>query len=407
MKNFIVKTKKINIENFCAIIFIVTVLLNNSYFFQIQEVYYGMIIFLWIVLMLKSIPEKIFLSKMMWFYLFCYLSILINDIPVHYNSYSKLSIFIISSSLLGPFLKTTSLKRFRLAIFNKRMLVNLWICSFSFIFKVVGLHNGYVYNEAVDNFRPDFAGLYNHSMVLGPMSGIGILFCIYKYYDKFLIKDRLFYIICLFLCLMSLSNTGSRSAIVGLLAGFIFLIYKIKRGSLSKVFVICFVVISLLILTFPLYKDSTSFLFEKFSDYKNQDASLTRSRNDLWMNRINEFRDHPLFGVGFGSARYGDNDLDGNFEPGSSWLVILSTTGTFGLLFFFLGYFYFFLRKLRGFSLSKKDYFVLSICLHLSFYMIFEGVVLSAGTLMYCVIWLVFGWCMLIDFPKKSMNLSK
>jgi O-antigen ligase len=294
------------------------------------------------------------------------------------------------TTLLGAGLYSAKLSLFRHKVFIYLNNFNIVVCSLSFILWSLGIHNGQQFDEVYNQLRPDFAGLYNHSMTLGPMSAIAVLYGIYIF-DRD--KGNFFCIVvCLLtiLCFLSCVKSGSRSALLGLIISVPFFYFKISKGKVFKLFLFIALLIIILVIAFPLYEAYTEQLFGKFSNSENE-GSITASRDIKWKARIDEFIDSPIFGVGYANSTHEKIGKDGQIEPGSSWLAILSMTGISGFLIFIIYYLKSFVLKIKYFNLTKVQYFKMSVVLLLSIYMVFEGVIMLAGTLMSAMIWLSLG----------------
>lgn len=374
-----------------ALLFTILIVVNNSFFISIQPIYYGSLVFLWIVVVLKQLLlKKVKFSFFILFYLCCLLSIIVNDIPSEVQVYSRFLIFFILTTLLGPFFYSSDLAGFRCLIYKNINNVNIVICALSFLLWITGIHQGQMMNLKYNVLRPDFAGLYNHSMVLGPMSGIAILYCFYLFYTESNRKKKIFLVVLIMLCFLSCLKAGSRNAILGLAISLPFIYYKFNGDKISKLFLFIVGVIIILILTFPLYESSLVSIIGKF-EYGESQGSALASRDSKWTARLQEFKDSPLFGVGYANVTHERVGEQGQVEPGSSWLSILSMTGLFGFVVFIINYLKIFVFKIKLKGESKYFYLILSQAFFLSIYMVFEGVIMFAGTFMSAFIWLTFG----------------
>lgn len=377
--------------NILVFLFVIILIINNWFFFTIPSIYYAILIIYWILYIpVDLLGFKVTINFFLLFYFACICSLLVNEIPERVEANYRFTIFAVMTSLLGPFISSVRLDKFRITAFNYINIINLILCSLSFLLLVIGLHQGQKMDDRYGVLRSDFAGLYGHSMVLGPMAAIGVLYSYYIYRGITNNKKKVFIIIILILCFLACLKAGSRTSVLGLTVALPFLYYKFNDNKLSKLFMFICGVLFILLLAFPLYEAYITRLLEKF-DYSSDQGSVTISRDSKWLARISEFLDSPFFGVGYANVTHEPIGENGNIEPGSSWLSILSMTGLFGFLIFLYCYFKIFASKIMVNNKSDYYYLLLSVVLLLSIYMIFEGVIMVAGTLLSAFIWLSFG----------------
>lgn len=383
--------KKKKLVKYFALVYAVILIINSSFFINVPVVYYTSSLLFAIGIFIINGSKKKINVLMFFFYLACIFSIIVNDIQKEFDAINRFISFFFITFLLGPFISSSIFRYFRLKLFLYLSHINIYVCSLSYVFLVSGLHEGRKMNELYGELRPDFAGLYNHSMLLGPFSGFSVLSCIYF----FTTTKKKYYLILAFLSFMSLIVSGSRSALLGFILALFYFIYKINKGQLIKFYKTAMILLLILLLSFPFWAIYLESIIGKFS-YGQESGSVTASRDDLWIGRINEFIDNPLFGYGFSRIYISDSNLifnlRGNIEPGSSWLAILSMTGIFGFFSFALLYFKMVHKSLfEGKIYSNIHYLIFSLLISNAMYMIFEGSILSSGTLMFCFLWLVLG----------------
>ena len=74
-------------------------------------------------------------------------------------------------------------------------------------------------------------------------------------------------------------------------------------------------------------------MIDKFVYIREVGIGILDSRSNLWDDRLREFTNYPIFGVGFAEIDIiHDNNYtkDGVIELGSSWLGLLSMLGIVG-----------------------------------------------------------------------------
>ena len=143
--------------------------------------------------------------------------------------------------------------------------------------------------------------------------------------------------------------------------------------------------------TYPLWMNNLSYVISK-NNGQTTEISYN-SREYKWDNRIAEFKESPMFGVGFAAvSTEADGEYDatsGVVEPGSSWLAIFSMTGLVGAIIV-IGII---LSAFIGIWRSKTPIAPL-ICGLLSFFfinMIAEGFIFSGGSFLCLMFWLYIG----------------
>lgn len=389
-KTIIFSNRGSGVNKFFAIILCISLYLNGNFFIKTPYVMYATSFFLlmfYTFFILKDSKLKYFSSSTCFFYFACVLSLLANKIDPIFDAYNRLFLFIILTLLVGPLVVSNRLKEFRFLLFFYVMEINVILSGFSSILSLLGIHSGNAYDYINNQYRPDFAGLYNHSMTLGPMSGIAFLYCLNKYFEDN--RFKIYYIIFGLFSVLSCLMAGSRVGLFALILSLIVYIYMINKGKLHKFISVLFILSILLIVLFPLYQSSADFLISKFV-YGQERGSLTVSRDEKWSARLTEFFSSPLWGIGYGTV---DSQLDkvgenGVIEPGSSWLSLLSMTGLIGFFSIFILY----LRTILGFLNFKESYsfyFLFSTLILSCIYMFAEGVFLAAGNFMCLLSWLI------------------
>lgn len=322
----------------------------------------------------------------MFFIFISFLSIVLNDIPDFFKPYQRFGIFIIVVGLIGPFIYNSALHRFRLVLGNMLNNAILFMVILSFIGIVAGL--------PIMVGRGGFAGLFNHSMMLGPMAAIAILVALHEAHLAFNKRKYWFFMILAAMAFITCVAAGSRSALLAGLAGSIFFYYKLNQGKITRFVRIIFVIISLGILSFPVWEPFTERMVEKIAYSEDQgDALVTRA--GLWEMRLNEFKSSPFVGVGFAAVDTGKSTKfsqeDGRVEPGSSWLALLSMTGLLGFIpiLILIGRYISYLFKDDKNPIFSA--FLGGLLLLFIVHMMAEGYVLSAGSGLFFYFWLTMG----------------
>lgn len=369
-----------------AIIFAFLVLIEKSFLkFGIGDAYFIIVLVLLGILLVVGRNIK-FNFYIIWFIVAAILSILFNEIPYFFKPVDRLFIFVIVLGLVGPLIRNTTLSLFRCELF---LIINYLIIVF-----VIGSFFSILLRLPFSMGRGGYVGFFLHSNFLSPMAAISSLNLVnvgvvqkkkvYKYLIFF--GAGISFLTCLI--------AGSRAALLGILGGFLFFIYKINQGSLSRFLKVLLVVSSLVILTFPLWESYTETILHKLN-YSEQQGSALYTRENRWNSRITEFESSPIIGVGFASVdvsvdqRY--NEVDGQIEPGSSWLALLSMTGFFGFFPIVILVFKYYIKIFKLNHNKKKIAYLGGILTFFVLHLFAEGYITAAGSALFLYFWLLMG----------------
>lgn len=399
MINYLVRRTKVDWFRHIQYKWLLAALIPGSIIFgplpYFPVLYYGLLVFMAFIAVSKS--KNTYILPLL-FLLCCSGSIIIGNPPEYFKSWARLGLFLLLLFAVFPILSNAKVNNIRHLLLR----YSIWLCSFigvtgvfCFIFGINYMHN--IFNSSIES-SGIFGGFAKHSMMLGPCGAIGMITCCWL---SFQVKRRkALNILCwvgVFLSLLSAMLSASRIASVGGIIGITTLLYIANKGKIMKLLAESIAIIALLIVSYPLYETYASPLINK--QEKNEEAGSTfSSRENKWNNRIEEFKAHPVFGVGFASVDINnktDYDLStGALEPGSSYLGILSMTGICGSIVF-IAIFYPILLKLFKSSLyspiSSEKILWTSLLMFFSVTMIAEGYVLAAGSYFCFLFWLLLG----------------
>lgn len=243
--------------------------------------------------------------------------------------------------------------------------------------------------------RGGFAGFFNHSMMLGPMAAVAMLFAIHRAYTTDKKKKRWLFLGCAALAFITCVASGSRAALLAGVVGGLFYFYKINQGKITRFVRTVIVIMAIGIFSFPLWEPYTASIMGKMA-YSEQQGDLLATRDALWESRIREFRSSPLLGIGFASIETSilNNFYDttgGNIEPGSSWLAVLSMIGLLGFIPFLLLILKYILSLFKEKNNRTHAAFLGGMLFLFIVHMMAEGYVLSAGSGLFFYFWLIMG----------------
>lgn len=376
-----------------AMLMAIVVIFNNSSFgISLTSIYYALgIAFLFWIPLMKNSNMKVLSFSMLFLYIAGIVSIIFNNIPIQYKSEQRFLMFVCFTILIGPFIGGNKFTVFRKYLFHYTTIINIFFCSLSFLGLSTGLYRGLA--------RTDFTGLYSHSMLLGPLSGIAILSCLYYFYSTNSKNKKYLLLLCIPLCFLSAVSAGSRSALLSSLAGILFFLYKLYRHHLGKYFQIVSFSLMAGFFTFPLWVDRTTFMMNKIA-LSEERGDWASSREVLWEQRIMEFKSSPIVGVGFASEGISENEArefeedrtdSGKVEPGSSWLAILAMTGILGfvpiMIIFVIDYIFILKSRTHRLWLAYLGGILSIFTLH----MFAEGYVFAFGSTLFFLFWLLLG----------------
>lgn len=349
-----------------------------------DPVYYGIYLgsFIWLIIR-GGIEVR---QKYVYFILAIFISVWVNDIPALFKVHFRMLAFFSLILLVGPFIVNDRLIRFRRLLFIRSLLVLRVVIIISFVLKFIA--------PAIAMNRSGFCGLTFHSMVLSPLSGICLLYCIYRLSLATTTISRIkemFYIGISFLVLLL---SGSRGALGATMAAIAFYYIRLYRNQMGKLLKISAFVSLLALSTSSIWWPYTERVRQKMESNENA-GGATSSRDRIWQDRIAEFKAFPVFGVGFSSynldyvkSEHTVNKNTGTLEPGSSWLFILSSLGLFGFLSLLLPFVYAVYMLYKDLDTRFNGGLLSSILVMFAVHMLVEGYVTAAGTYLCFFLWL-------------------
>ncbi len=302
------------------------------------------------------------------------IGILLNDPLPIFRPWERLGMFALLLAGIGPLFSGKYNAEMSRRLFQNLAAVCLIIGVLSACGAVIGLNLG----------AGQFSGLTPHSMILGPVAGIGFLYALHRTMQRYTESGiiSILLLIAAGACLISILLASSRSALLATGAGALFLILHLPHGRGMMLLLGGLGCLLLL----PFSGELLEGILHKM-DSSREAGSIFSSRNELWEDRWQEFAKHPFFGVGFASQSIitFDHSLQsGSIEPGSSYLGCLSMiglTGTLPLLAVLI-------HALRQ-SMQPTHFPTLAGCVLIFFciHMIFEGYLISAGSILCVLLW--------------------
>jgi len=320
----------------------------------------------------------------------------------------KFLILAVTLSVFSPLVSSMNARIIRASIWQNLCWSAVFVALLSIIWWLANLPVPILYA------KEGFPGITSHAMLLGPVAGIGSIFLLSKAFSE----NKYWLTTLAILCYIVSFASASRAAIAGTTIGFcLILMVGLNRGKILSLVRLIFPLISIfvfLILVFP--EEKLFFDFLKVDDLRNK--GFSHSRKQLWEERMTEFREKPIVGVGIGMSFGYENALSkgfgekftGTVEPGSAYLVVLSMTGLLGAISFIIliGYEMLSLRKYWEFIEFKRKHEIIGIGSLLFVHAIAEGWIFSPGNVLCLFFWL---WLGIVrdssDVVRLNMNHLK
>ena len=314
-----------------------------------------------------------------------------------FEAKARYCLFVLVMIICSPLIKTQRAIVYREYVFKYTMLAMVLLGVGSFLSFFLGI-NMMPYNRGefdslelyleYESNGGRFSGLFAHSMTMGPISALVaiIFFVVYQKYNK-----KIF--MALFFCsVLAVVMSASRSALFALVTSIFYIIFFVSNASKSKKRIVGLLFVGVLFVA-PFAERAFKGLVNKQMSRLEQNDGKLNSRDEKFQARLNEFYDSPLWGVGFASIngkRY-DKQNNGQIEPGSSHLAVLSMTGLIGMCSYIIVLLYAFNTTRK--SNDSRALMLQGLFIAYFAHMWFEGYVFGAGGILCFMFWLVISQC--------------
>lgn len=280
-------------------------------------------------------------------------------------------------------------------LYKKRIMKNLFIGFIGVVLinlyaKMIGYNLRAMVQGWEDLTDKQFSGYCDQPMWLAAAAAVSTIFCAYLVFEQKKKKRmRQYFYIVLLLCSIYITMiSGSRSAFlaaIGATGVVLYLLVK-NKGRLIKYVVSATAVI--LVLS-PIFLDRKTFGAMMAKQEYQKEIGQT-SRDQIWADRMVEFKSSPLIGVGFGAHGVGEDKEVSTVETGGGWISILAQTGILGLILALSIIFkaYTPIRKIR------QDNSMMCIYAAYFFFIvhsIVEGYMFQGGWYLCLIFWMVIG----------------
>lgn len=364
------------------LIFTLVLLLTlNQTKFSFGSIAYGCLLFSFIIFLIHNKLKIKFDLGFFYLIIACLLSIVVNDIPAVFNVYIKFFGFLVLLVFASNIVNNGYIIFLRITFINYFYYIGISISLLSFIGILLNIIPKFNENENAGGF----SSVFNNSIFFGAYLAILMLLTYGKWYKT---KNKIFLLYFILLSYLLLL-TGARSALLCFIIAFLYFIFR-NYGLGSFVIKYWYIFLALPIL---LTSNIGNELFTVINSKIETSNKLGyNSREILWNNRIAEFSSNPIFGGGFNTvdlsiSRYEFKEENGNIEPGSSWLFLMSTLGIFGVVCFFLALKNVFVNLVKKGDGSK--YITDSLFVFFLGHFIFEGYIFAVGNILIYIFFII------------------
>ena len=324
-----------------------------------------------------------------------------------FDAKKRYCFFALVMTVCSPLIKTVRAVVFRQYIFKYTMFAMMPLAVGSF-FCFLGGVNMMPYNRGrltdvgafleYESRGGLFSGLFTHSMTLGPISALValIFFVIYQKCGKKI------FMVMFFCSALAVVMSASRAALLALLVPIFYITFFASNTPKRMKRIIGLLLVGVLFAT-PFAERAFTGLVNKQINRLEQNDGKLNSRIAKFQARFNEFCDSPLWGIGFATIdeRY-DVQNNGQIEPGSSHLAVLSMTGLIGICSYII-------VLLHAFNTIKKSNDFRALMLQGLFmayfvHMWFEGYIFGAGGILCFLFWLIISQCFDYKYIRRNEN---
>ena len=234
----------------------------------------------------------------------------------------------------------------------------------------------------------EFSGFANYAMWTSCAAALSTLYFVSMAFRNTL-KSKMQKYVCFAMILVSLYVTmisASRSAFFLSLACSLLIIWM---QSKSFAVVRNLVIVGIAAVAFApfLMKNSQAMMNKKNG---LEITTQNTSRDELWGQRMEEFKASPIFGIGFAAHGVGANKQVGRNESGGSFISVLAQAGIIGFVFIVLIWFSAIMLP-HAVGHNPDLIMVYAAFAFMSVHSIIEGYMFQAGWYLCLIIWLVVG----------------
>lgn len=283
--------------------------------------------------------------------------------------------FAVLVAAVGPLLHNPYIVAFRDATWRVALAVIAALTVVSCVWWMAGLPS---YG------RGDFSGLWNHSIVLGAFAAVAATWAYVRTIEWRSPLIGAILAISVLTCVLSASRAALLAAAIGILVSSILLL----RRRFYFLYAMFFGVLMLGATSYLAYESIDRGLPDHVHTRVLDRGFSTESRERLWNDRLAEFQNSPLVGVGFGVQQ--TEFEGGRVEPGSSYLALLAQTGVVGavgfVVFGVVGVVAYWRNRRRLNAFEASLLVGIGVCFLT--HQMFEGYLLAVGSPLAFMFWL-------------------
>lgn len=342
-------------------------------------------------------------------YIVLILNVLILPIDSVFNSKMRLLLFTVVTMVVSSAFITKRAVVFRNMVFKNVLILCSILVPISCLCRFLGLNYARMVVSSDINMQEQitstglFGGLFQHSMMLGPIAAIVTITFFFSYQSY---GQKKIYIVLFIMSALACFFSASRGAVLSLVVPILFALFSRKVEQSAKKSAKVIILVSCLAIL-PFAGSVFSGVVEK--QQRNVEMGSTfGSRDDKFRFRWNEFLSSPIMGIGFASIDPMGGDIywpDGTIEPGSSHMAVLSMTGLSGIICYFLIILFAYncVRNEDGTNAKFKKALLIAMLLHACW----EGYVFSGGGFLCLLYWIIVGQAIDHKYLKKYRLLEE
>ena len=280
-------------------------------------------------------------------------------------------------------------------LYKKRIMKNLFIgfivvVLINFYAKMIGYNLRAMIQGWEDLTDKQFSGFCDQPMWLAAAAAVSTIFCAYLVFEQIKKKRMLqyFYIVLLLCSIYVTMISGSRSAFLAAMGAMCVVLYLLVKNKARLIKYVISAAVVALVLSPIFFNRKTSGAMMAKQEYQEEIGQT--SRDQIWTDRMVEFKSSPLLGVGFGAHGVGEDKEVSTVETGGGWISILAQTGILGLVLAISIIFKAFtpIRKIRqdnSMMVIYAAYFFFIV------HSIVEGYMFQGGWYLCLIFWMVIG----------------
>ncbi len=325
-----------------------------------------------------------------------FISIVGNHIPAFFKPWPRFALFTMAIVGCSPLLDSPEINKVKRQFCQG----GLWACAVITLWSFVAYFTGQ--GQYIWGFVNGYMGVTGHPNFLGFFTMVTTVSLASLYFRCTENKERYIIGACWAACIIVLLLSASRSA-TGLAAiGSLSAAFLRLQKDAARRYRLLFVIVSALILCWPILAPYTDAMMKKEMDVNDADAMIAATRGSIWELRYQEIAKSPLIGIGAYSCDVTLENADifydaanGSIELGSSYLGLLSQCGWLGMACFLIILVPIVMKTLKYAVGPRTPYaqFYLPLLLVCLLHMFFEGYLMTAGTVQCIIVWLILGAC--------------